>query len=89
METITMMLHYDLEPLKDIAKYLAGINLEIPRYKRPTASPRAMLDKFKKSEKSGKKDRATRPCRRRRRGEAAWTTYLGGMGERSLMSAGS
>ncbi len=48
METITMMSRYDLEPLKDIAKYLAGINEDIPRYERPTMTPRAMLDKFKK-----------------------------------------
>lgn len=51
METITMMARYDLEPLKDIAKYLAGINADIPRYERPTTTPRAMLEKFKKSEK--------------------------------------
>ena len=32
METITMMARYDLEPLKDIAKYLAGINADdLPR----------------------------------------------------------
>jgi 4-hydroxybutyryl-CoA dehydratase/vinylacetyl-CoA-Delta-isomerase len=51
METITMMSRYDLEPLKDIAKYLAGINKEMPRYERPTATPRAMLEKFKKTVK--------------------------------------
>ncbi|MDC7125593.1 MAG: 4-hydroxyphenylacetate 3-hydroxylase N-terminal domain-containing protein [Spirochaetales bacterium] len=51
METITMMSRYDLEPLKDIAKYLAGINEDIPRYERPTTTPRAMLEKFKKTEK--------------------------------------
>ena len=51
METITMMSRYDLEPLKDIAKYLAGINKDLPRYERPTATPRAMLDKFKKTQK--------------------------------------
>jgi 4-hydroxyphenylacetate 3-monooxygenase/4-hydroxybutyryl-CoA dehydratase/vinylacetyl-CoA-Delta-isomerase len=51
METITMMSRYDLEPLKDIAKYLAGINEDLPRYDRPTATPRAMLDKFKKTQK--------------------------------------
>lgn len=51
METITMMSRYNLEPLKNIAKYLCGINEDIPRYERETATPRAMLDKFKKSEK--------------------------------------
>jgi 4-hydroxyphenylacetate 3-monooxygenase/4-hydroxybutyryl-CoA dehydratase/vinylacetyl-CoA-Delta-isomerase len=51
METITMMSRYNLEPLKDIAKYLAGINKDIPRYERDTATPRAMLDKFKKTTK--------------------------------------
>jgi 4-hydroxybutyryl-CoA dehydratase / vinylacetyl-CoA-Delta-isomerase len=51
METITVMSRYDLEPLKDIAKYLAGINNDMPRYERPTATPRAMLDKFKKTAK--------------------------------------
>jgi len=49
METITMMARYDLEPLKKIARYLAGIDEDIPRYERPTATPRAMLDKFKKT----------------------------------------
>ena len=34
METITMMSRYDLEPLKDIAKYLAGIKPEMNRYER-------------------------------------------------------
>lgn len=51
METITMMQRYNLEPLKDIAKYLAGINKDLPRYERDTATPRAMLDKFKKTAK--------------------------------------
>jgi 4-hydroxybutyryl-CoA dehydratase / vinylacetyl-CoA-Delta-isomerase len=51
METITMMSRYDLEPLKEIAKYLCGINKDIPRYERNTATPRAMLEKFKKAEK--------------------------------------
>jgi 4-hydroxybutyryl-CoA dehydratase/vinylacetyl-CoA-Delta-isomerase len=50
METITMMARYDLEPLKNIAKYLAGINEKCPVYVRPTATPRAMLDKFKKTQ---------------------------------------
>jgi 4-hydroxybutyryl-CoA dehydratase/vinylacetyl-CoA-Delta-isomerase len=56
METITMMARYNLEPLKDIAKYLAGINPDIPRYERPTATPRAMLDKFKKTVAEKKDD---------------------------------
>ena len=51
METITMMSRYDLTPLKDIAKYLAGINDDIPRYERSTMTPRAMLDKFTKNRK--------------------------------------
>ena len=34
METITMMARYDLEPLKGIARYLAGIDPEMPRYER-------------------------------------------------------
>ena len=50
METITMMSRYDLEELKKIAKYLAGIPgyEECPRYERSahTATPRAMLAKF-------------------------------------------
>ena len=54
METITMMSRYDLEPLKDIAKYLAGIKPDLPRYERPTATPRAMLEKFKKFQQPGK-----------------------------------
>jgi 4-hydroxyphenylacetate 3-monooxygenase/4-hydroxybutyryl-CoA dehydratase/vinylacetyl-CoA-Delta-isomerase len=51
METITMMSRYNLEPLKDIAKYLCGINDDLPRYERETATPRAMLDKFRKTQK--------------------------------------
>lgn len=51
METITMMARYDLESLKDIAKYLAGINKELPIYERETVTPREMLDKFRKSVK--------------------------------------
>lgn len=51
METITMMSRYDLESLKNIAKYLAGFDVKLLRYERPTATPRAMLDKFKKLEK--------------------------------------
>ena len=51
METITMMARYDLEPLKDIAKYLAGINDDLPRFERPTMTPRVMLERFKKTQK--------------------------------------
>jgi 4-hydroxybutyryl-CoA dehydratase / vinylacetyl-CoA-Delta-isomerase len=52
METITMMSRYDLEPLKNIAKFLAGFkDVKLPRYERETATPRAMLDKYKKLEK--------------------------------------
>ena len=51
METITMMSRYDLEELKKIAKYLAGFEgVECPRYERATATPRAMLDRFKKTQ---------------------------------------
>ena len=47
-----MMSRYDLEPLKDIAKYLAGFDgAKLPRYERATATPRAMLERFKKTEK--------------------------------------
>lgn len=52
METITMMSRYDLEELKKISKYLAGFDgAECPRYERPTVTPRAMLDKFQKTQK--------------------------------------
>jgi 4-hydroxyphenylacetate 3-monooxygenase/4-hydroxybutyryl-CoA dehydratase/vinylacetyl-CoA-Delta-isomerase len=45
-----MMSRYDLEPLKDMAKYLAGFEgVKMPRYERATATPRAMLDKFRKT----------------------------------------
>jgi 4-hydroxybutyryl-CoA dehydratase/vinylacetyl-CoA-Delta-isomerase len=46
METITMMARYDLESLKNIAKYLFGIEKELPKYERPTVTPRKMLEKF-------------------------------------------
>ncbi|MBE0481428.1 MAG: aromatic ring hydroxylase [Dehalococcoidia bacterium] len=46
METITMMARYDLESLKGIAKYLFGINPELPPYQRPTVTPRKMLERF-------------------------------------------
>ena len=48
METITLMSRYDLEELKGIAKYLAGMPgyEKCRRYERGTATPRAMLAKF-------------------------------------------
>ena len=48
MEEITLMSRYDLEELKKIAKYLAGLPgyEKCPRYERATATPRAMLAKF-------------------------------------------
>lgn len=48
METIAMMGGYDLEELKGIAKYLAGIQADIPIYERKTVTPRRLLEKFKK-----------------------------------------
>jgi 4-hydroxyphenylacetate 3-monooxygenase/4-hydroxybutyryl-CoA dehydratase/vinylacetyl-CoA-Delta-isomerase len=52
MEEITLMSRYDLEELKKIAKYLAGFDgVECPRYERKTTTPRAMLDRFKKTQK--------------------------------------
>lgn len=51
METIAMMGAYDLDALKNIAKYVAGIKKELPRYERPTVTPRRMLDKFRQFEK--------------------------------------
>lgn len=49
METITMMARYDLESLKSIAKYLFGIEKELPKYERPTVTPRKMLERFRKT----------------------------------------
>lgn len=48
MEVISMMGRYDLEELKGIAKYLAGIEDDLPIYDRPTVTPRKMLEKFNK-----------------------------------------
>lgn len=45
METITMMSRYDLDNLKSIAKYLFGIEKELPRYSRPTVTPKKMLER--------------------------------------------
>jgi 4-hydroxyphenylacetate 3-monooxygenase/4-hydroxybutyryl-CoA dehydratase/vinylacetyl-CoA-Delta-isomerase len=52
METIALMGRYDLEALKSIAKYLAGIEKDMPRFERPTVTPRAMLERFRQT--SGK-----------------------------------
>jgi len=49
METITMMSRYDLEPLKGIARYLFGLQEKLPRYDRPTVTPRKMLERFYKA----------------------------------------
>ncbi len=48
MEEITLMSRYDLEELKKIAKYLAGIPgyEKCVRYERAYASPRSMLARF-------------------------------------------
>ena len=48
---IKMMSRYDTEKLKSIAKYLFGIEKELPKYERETVTPRKMLDKFKQSKK--------------------------------------
>ncbi|RJR24768.1 MAG: aromatic ring hydroxylase, partial [Desulfobacteraceae bacterium] len=48
METITMMSRYDLESLKGIAKYLFGIERDMPIYERPAVTPRKQLERFKK-----------------------------------------
>lgn len=47
METISMMARYDLEGLKSIAKYLFGIEKDLPRYERATVTPRKQLERFK------------------------------------------
>ncbi|MCJ7647138.1 MAG: aromatic ring hydroxylase, partial [Candidatus Lokiarchaeota archaeon] len=47
METITMMMRYDTERLKDIAKYLFGIKKKLKPYERPTVTPRQQLGKFR------------------------------------------
>jgi 4-hydroxyphenylacetate 3-monooxygenase/4-hydroxybutyryl-CoA dehydratase/vinylacetyl-CoA-Delta-isomerase len=54
METITMMMRYDVEKLKNISKYLFGIKSKLKRYERPTVTPRKQLEKFRKAMK-GKK----------------------------------
>ncbi|MCD8117428.1 MAG: aromatic ring hydroxylase, partial [Oscillospiraceae bacterium] len=57
MEEITLMSRYDLEELKKIAKYLAGLPgyEECPRYERAVQTPRAMLAKFDASKASAAK----------------------------------
>jgi 4-hydroxyphenylacetate 3-monooxygenase/4-hydroxybutyryl-CoA dehydratase/vinylacetyl-CoA-Delta-isomerase len=49
METITMMMRYDTEKLKNIAKYLFGIKKRLKPYDRPTVTPRKQLEKFRKA----------------------------------------
>ena len=55
METITMMMRYDTEKLKDISKYLFGIKSKLKRYERPSVTPRKMLEKFRKAMQRKKK----------------------------------
>jgi 4-hydroxyphenylacetate 3-monooxygenase/4-hydroxybutyryl-CoA dehydratase/vinylacetyl-CoA-Delta-isomerase len=55
METITMMLRYDTEKLKNISKYLFGIRSKARRYERPTVTPRKQLEKFRKAMQRKKK----------------------------------
>jgi 4-hydroxyphenylacetate 3-monooxygenase/4-hydroxybutyryl-CoA dehydratase/vinylacetyl-CoA-Delta-isomerase len=59
MEEITLMSRYDLEELKKIAKYLAGLPgyEECPRYERSAhpATPRAMLARFDSVKAAAKK----------------------------------
>jgi 4-hydroxyphenylacetate 3-monooxygenase/4-hydroxybutyryl-CoA dehydratase/vinylacetyl-CoA-Delta-isomerase len=51
METITMMMRYDTEKLKDISKYLFGIKSKLKRYERPPVTPREQLKRFGKAMK--------------------------------------
>lgn len=55
METITMMMRYDLEELKKISKYLFGIRSKLGRYERPTVTPREQLKKFRRAMEMKKK----------------------------------
>ena len=48
METIAMMGRYDLDSLKRIAKYLFGIEGELPIYDRETVTPRKLLERFRR-----------------------------------------
>jgi 4-hydroxyphenylacetate 3-monooxygenase/4-hydroxybutyryl-CoA dehydratase/vinylacetyl-CoA-Delta-isomerase len=52
MEAVAMMGGYDLEELKGIAKYLAGIEDDIPIYRRKTVTPRRVLEKFEKMQQA-------------------------------------
>jgi 4-hydroxyphenylacetate 3-monooxygenase/4-hydroxybutyryl-CoA dehydratase/vinylacetyl-CoA-Delta-isomerase len=45
MESIAMMSRYDIEGLKSIAKYLFGIEKQLPIYLRPTVTPRKILER--------------------------------------------
>ncbi|MFW9827622.1 MAG: 4-hydroxyphenylacetate 3-hydroxylase family protein [Candidatus Thorarchaeota archaeon] len=56
METITMMMRYDTEKLKDISKYLFGIKSNLKRYERPAVTPREQLKKFRKAMQRKKKE---------------------------------
>ncbi|MFX1364760.1 MAG: 4-hydroxyphenylacetate 3-hydroxylase N-terminal domain-containing protein [Promethearchaeota archaeon] len=56
METITMMTRYDVETLKNIAKYLFGIKSKLKKYERPTVTPRKMLEKFGQAMKRKSKE---------------------------------
>ena len=56
METITMMMRYDTERLKDISKYLFGIKSKLKKYERPTVTPRKLLERFRKSMEKKKKE---------------------------------
>jgi 4-hydroxyphenylacetate 3-monooxygenase/4-hydroxybutyryl-CoA dehydratase/vinylacetyl-CoA-Delta-isomerase len=50
MEAVAMMGGYDVEELKGIAKYLAGIDDDIPIYRRKTVTPQRVLEKFNKTQ---------------------------------------
>jgi len=56
METITMMMRYDTEKLKNIAKYLFGIKAKLKPYERPTVTPRKQLEKFRKAMQNKKEE---------------------------------
>jgi 4-hydroxybutyryl-CoA dehydratase / vinylacetyl-CoA-Delta-isomerase len=47
MEVIAMMSRYDINELKGIAKYLAGIQADIPIYRRESVTPRKVLEKYR------------------------------------------
>jgi 4-hydroxyphenylacetate 3-monooxygenase/4-hydroxybutyryl-CoA dehydratase/vinylacetyl-CoA-Delta-isomerase len=56
METITMMMRYDTERLKDISKYLFGIKSKLKKYERPAVTPRKLLERFGKAMQRKKKE---------------------------------